>query len=208
MNRVCGKVGSPRRRLDSRGCNGRAWMQRWKYSRAPSSSPSSSSSSSRVCTRVKRNSRIHSRGRACTGVARNKASPSPSPEWIRVNLKGNAADAAIFSIQRDRRGRLRIQAASVEEIGTERFRDPFQHLSQIFPFWKKQRENFEASKLLFFFFQNKNNFFMSFEIYRLRLKNYRITIKIKRANPATRALHALFARMSTMMIHGDTFRIP
>lgn len=49
-----------------------------------------------------------------------------------MNLKGNAADAAIFSIQRDRRGRLRIQAACVEEIGTERFRDPFQHLSQIF----------------------------------------------------------------------------
>lgn len=45
--------------------------------------------------------------RVFTGIHAALRETKPA-KWMRVNLKGSAADAAIFSIQRDRRERLRI----------------------------------------------------------------------------------------------------
>lgn len=133
---------------------------------------------------------IHARGR--DAQTRNKA---PSPKWIRVNLKGNAADAAIFSIQRDRRKRLRIQRRARRSEPND-----FEILSLRFLRVEKPRI---SNPLLFWIISFSNVYLIisPSRYYACCWKLYRIRLNC-RANSFAWP-HALFARMNTMMIHGE-----
>lgn len=144
---------------------------------------------------------IHARGR--DAQTRNKA---PSPKWIRVNLKGNAADAAIFSIQRDRRKRLRIQRRARRSEPND-----FEILS--LRFLRVEKPPRISNPLLFWIISFSNVYLIiSPSRYRLRLLlkiiSYTIKLSCKLVCLATRVIRSDEHDDDSRRADRDAFRIP